>query len=256
MKKGKLMTLVDTESHNLHVDHYREGCDCGPYTVVQTTVLGKDFNISVPTCTADICRSPLLDACDALSRHTGYKIIRQEEAERYVTDYTDGCIADFFGEVLPVVRGTFGNNYYLKREILEFCSKSIFRRKLCKVCGHRQCSDSGFCSESKLDAESTHREYKGSYVYFLFHPATTLVKIGTSVDPTKRIKSHRSANAGEIQTLGIIHGSGYLERAIHQELDQWRAAGKREWFYYTESVAKYISRTISCVKNLNKEIKT
>jgi hypothetical protein len=246
--------LVDTESHNLYVDHYREGCDCDPHTVVQTTVAGKDFNISVPYCTADIGRSPLLDACDTLSKHTGYKIIRLEEAEEYVTDYTDGCLADFFGEVLPVVRGNFGNNYFLKREVLEFCSNSIFRRKLCKVCGHRKCSDKRFCSDNKWDFESTYREYKGSYVYFLFHPATTLVKIGTSRDPSKRIKSHRSSNAGEIQTLGIVHGSDRLEKSIHQELEQWRAAGKKEWFYYTESVARYISRTISCVENLQKDI--
>jgi len=249
------MTLVDTESHNLYVDHYREGCDCDPYTVVQATVAGKDFNISVPYCTADIQRSPLLSACETLSGHTGYKIIRSEEAEKYVTDYTDGFLSDFFEEVLPVVRGNFGNNYYLKREVLKFCSHSIFRRELCKVCGHRKCSDRRFCSDNERDFGSIYRDYRGSgsYVYFLFHPATTLVKIGTSVDPTKRIKSHRSANAGEIQTLGIVHGSDRLEKSIHEELEQWRAAGKKEWFYYTEDVAKYISRTISCLKNLNEE---
>ena len=248
------MTLVDIESHNLYVDHCIKGCDCDPHTVVQATVKGKDFNISVPYCTADIGKSPRLDACDALSKHTGYNIIRSAVAEEYVKEYTNGYVGDFLNEVSPVVHGTFGNNYYLKRDVLEFCSGSIFRRELCKICGYRQCENSQFCDENRSDIDRIYRAYKGSYVYFLFHPATTLVKVGTSLDPTKRIKSHKSANAGEIQILGIIRGSESLERSIHHELEQWRAAGKKEWFYYTESVAKYISRTISCVENLQKDI--
>jgi len=217
--------------------------------------MGKDFNVSVPTCRAQIYRTPIFDACATLSKHTGYEIIKTVDAEEYVTDYTDGCLSDFFGEVLPVVQGMFGNNYFLKRDVLRFCSGSLYRRKLCKLCGHRRCSDHEFCSHNVWSIAHNHRMYHGSYVYFLFHPATTQVKIGTSIQPTKRIRSHRSANAGEIQTLGIIEGSGELEKTIHEDLSEWRAAGKTEWFYYTESVAKYIARIISCVKNLDEENK-
>jgi len=217
----------------------------------ETIPNSKNFNISVPYCISRVNGTPILDACNALEKHTGYKIIKSSEAEDYVREYTEETVHTFLENVPPVIQGAFGNDYFLKREVMWFCVHHEVSR--CNFCGDRHCQDYS-CKENRWDFERTNQICE-CYVYFLFHPATAQVKIGHSKNPMTRIQSHRSANAGDVKCLGIIEGSVFLEKNIHYDLSPWKASGKAEWFYYTDPVEKYIERMLSCVnhfKNVDK----
>lgn len=257
---------VKADAKNLYIEHHRHNrlgadCDCPPQRIIQATVRGKNFNIFVPTCTAVIGKQPILDACNCLSEHTGYSIIKSDETKEIVNKYTNETIYDFRQEVSPVINGTFGNDYYLKREVLEFCSKSTKPVYPCSLCGVRHC-DNYFCRNNSWDFSHNSELYSyrthgkevrihgtDIYVYFIYHIGTRQVKIGHSTNPEKRIQTHLSSNSGEMRVLGIIYGSKFLESSIHQDLKTWLAPGKKEWFFYSETVAKYIQRVLDCVKN-------
>lgn len=259
---------VKDDSISLTIPCYQENCQCYTERVIFASVPnfrtaihdfydrencyesrrenGKHYNIFVPACVAHISRSPILSACDFLEETTGYEIIRSVEAERIIKDYSYRTIHNFKQDVPPVIHGAYNNEYYLKREVFEYCLH--YEQKKCEWCAKRHCKNRE-CEELSWDLKNISREYGDSFVYFLLHPANGQVKIGYSREPIKRVKAHRASNAGEIVCLGVIYGSKNLEGYIHDDLQFYRTAGKKEWFYYTENVKKYIDMIIKNVKN-------
>lgn len=257
IEAGSRMYEVKTDSIDLYLEHEEEGCRCPPERVTQATVDDVDYNIFVPHCVARWGR-PIREACDRLERQTGYKIIDADEVKYLINEYSYTPVARFLycddedgprTERKPIIRGRFGNNYYLKREVLEWVVTHSEVKQKCH-CGVRNCRDAD-CEAVTKDLEFAKRLFDEGYVYFLLHTATLQLKIGTTVKPKKRIQAHKSANAGELKTIGVIKGSRELEGNIHQELTElgFLVPGKREWFFYSQPVAEYVDRLVTCIEN-------
>ena len=142
------MYEVKTDSIDLYIEHEEEGCRCPPERVTQATVDDVDYNIFVPHCVARWGR-PIREACDRLERQTGYEIIDAGEVEYLINEYSYTPVARFLycgdedgprTERKPIIRGRFGNNYYLKREVLEWVVTHSEVKQKCH-CGVRNCRD-------------------------------------------------------------------------------------------------------------------
>ena len=264
---------VKVDSINLYIEHDVKDCKCHAERIVQATVEDINYNVFVPYCVAHNTRSPILAACDKLEQHTGYKILSKNRVESILREYSNEPVGKFLRsphdlEILefendaekyefdlcrPVIHGTFGNDYYLKRNVFKWIlTGAVWGRakKKCDLCGTRDCEDND-CSRMTESLSQQCRETSEGYVYFLLHPATLQLKVGTTVNPKKRIQTHRSANSGEIKVIGIVKGSPALENSIHYDLRSMnvRIPGKKEWFFYTEQVKEYTDRLISCIEN-------
>jgi hypothetical protein len=262
---GEHTLSVKEGSEILKIPCYEEGCKCYTERVIQVSIpdfsgrypvsredfcsrrdSGQHYNVLVPDCVAHISQSPISAAAKAVEEKTGYIIINLSETKNIVKKNSNATLGDFDSTVPPIIPAAFGNNYYLQREVFEFCIWNSSKK--CKWCNKRHCGDWN-CEREIWDLKDVSNRYGESFVYFLYHAAVGQVKIGYSDQPEKRIQAHRASNAGEIQCLGVVYGSKRLEGNIHDELKIWRTSGKREWFYYTDHVEKYINIILSCVKN-------
>lgn len=66
------------------------------------------------------------------------------------------------------------------------------------------------------------------------------VKIGFSDNVTKRISQIQTANPKDLSVELIIDGDYAFEQKIHNDLKEFSVKG--EWFYYSDSVKKYIDK--------------
>ncbi len=66
------------------------------------------------------------------------------------------------------------------------------------------------------------------YVYFIQEKTTLSIKIGSSVKPTNRLKSLKTANPNGLDLIGIIPGDADVEREFHKRFAEHRLEG--EWF--------------------------
>ncbi|MFF6903309.1 GIY-YIG nuclease family protein [Streptomyces hydrogenans] len=67
-----------------------------------------------------------------------------------------------------------------------------------------------------------------SFVYVIGPPGSTRVKIGTSVNPDKRLKELQTGNPDRLEVLWSTPGGRELETALHQAFAAYRTEG--EWF--------------------------
>ena len=249
---------VKTDSIDLYIEHEEEECRCPPERVQQATFDGADYNIFVPHCVAADSGRPIREACERLERQIGYEIIDTDEVKQLVHKYSHTPVGAFFygddedeprRERKPIVRGRFGNNYYLKREVLEWVVAYSKVKEKCH-CGVRNCKDTD-CRAVTQDLQFAESLFNEGYVYFLLHAATLQLKVGTTIKPKQRIQAHKSANSGEIRTIGVVKGSRELEGNIHQDLTElgFLVPGKKEWFFYSQPVAEYVDRLVMCIEN-------
>ena len=98
------------------------------------------------------------------------------------------------------------------------------------------------------------------FIYFILTESLPrYVKIGTSVDPAKRLYTLQTASPFNLRMLGFIEGSNYYEGATHALLVKYKVRG--EWFKYEglvkEVCAKiesgYIEDTTSLMRALREQ---
>jgi hypothetical protein len=69
-------------------------------------------------------------------------------------------------------------------------------------------------------------------VYFVINEQMTRLKIGTSVNPEKRLRSIQTGNADTLVIYGTVLGDRHFEKQLHNELRKHRISG--EWFSFPE----------------------
>lgn len=69
-------------------------------------------------------------------------------------------------------------------------------------------------------------------VYFVINEQMTRLKIGTSVDPTKRLRAIQTGNADALVIYGTVLGDRHFEKQLHREFAEHRLNG--EWFVFAD----------------------
>jgi len=64
------------------------------------------------------------------------------------------------------------------------------------------------------------------------------IKIGTSIDPNKRLGSLQTANPNKLKVRAVLNGGYKTEIGLHQLFEKSRIRG--EWFRLTEEITWYI----------------
>lgn len=73
-------------------------------------------------------------------------------------------------------------------------------------------------------------------IYFI--KANDRVKIGYTLDPSKRIPSIQTSSPYKLEVLLIIDGTIELERELHKNFQEYKIAG--EWFEYGERMESFV----------------
>jgi len=81
-----------------------------------------------------------------------------------------------------------------------------------------------------------YREVK--MVYFILNRRAKAFKIGISQDPKRRMRGLQSANADELEMLGVMDGGIEKEDSIHTML--WKYWIRGEWFKWCPETAYYL----------------
>lgn len=87
-----------------------------------------------------------------------------------------------------------------------------------------------------------------SVVYFLYNPATKLIKIGTTTNYYARLSELQGQQESRLELLGLLEGDIVIEAAIHLRfaiirVPRKRYGGQLEWFYDTPELREYIAQT-------------
>lgn len=229
----------------LTTEHEWGGCDCDRITRIISVSYPVKAEIHVRAC-AEVVGTPLRSAMDALSEAIGRHIIAQSDAADLVREYSNGLqrTHGVLAGVPCVLSGAAGRKYYLKRDILKACG--LNPKKKCVDCGDRNCTDAHHGRVVEFADEVRHMD---GYVYFMLHAPVKFLKVGYSATPAKRLQAHRASIPGELTTIGIVPGGRVLERAIHEELCDWRVPGHKEWFFASGFVMDYVDRIVSVYKD-------
>lgn len=83
---------------------------------------------------------------------------------------------------------------------------------------------------------------RNSYVYFIYFPALSLVKIGISTDLRRRLKSFESHIPGAAFMFGAFRGDWNDEAAAHRVFSRSRA--RREWFHASAELIAEVERYV------------
>jgi hypothetical protein len=89
----------------------------------------------------------------------------------------------------------------------------------------------------------TARQKRGTvYVYFIQDVSTRAVKIGSSLDPPRRLKAFRTAWLHDLEMLGCMPEplGGSLERTLHRKFKHLRLRG--EWYAWAPDLEAYIAQ--------------
>lgn len=81
-------------------------------------------------------------------------------------------------------------------------------------------------------------------VYFIQAGANGPVKIGTAIDPRKRLYTLQVANYERLEIVARVPGYDGLESCIHNALDEHRIRG--EWFRPAPEVMAWVERAARC----------
>jgi hypothetical protein len=69
-------------------------------------------------------------------------------------------------------------------------------------------------------------------VYFVIDENMKRLKVGTSVNPKKRLRSIQTGNADRLVIYGTVQGDRHFEKQLHNEFAQHRLNG--EWFVFAD----------------------
>ena len=76
------------------------------------------------------------------------------------------------------------------------------------------------------------------FVYFIAEPDPGYVKIGTAVDPVKRLRELQTGNPRRLRIERVIYGNAEHERVLHAYFRGWMAEGKRQATTFKPTHAK------------------
>ncbi len=76
------------------------------------------------------------------------------------------------------------------------------------------------------------------YVYFILNKRRSVVKVGRSSNPYKRLRALQTSNADPLMLLCAIEGPPQLEKTLHGIFDSYRLSG--EWFRYDGELKEYV----------------
>lgn len=82
-----------------------------------------------------------------------------------------------------------------------------------------------------------------SVVYFLLSGSAGLVKIGTTIDLTRRMTELRRRHEPRFRLLGSVRGNRKHERAWHERFRHLHATG--EWFIYPGELSRAIDAALT-----------
>lgn len=77
-----------------------------------------------------------------------------------------------------------------------------------------------------------------SRVYFLRGVDTGRIKIGTAMEPAKRLASLQTGCSERLEIVATVAGDASLERRLHERFKQSRMHG--EWFHPTTELVAFI----------------
>lgn len=86
---------------------------------------------------------------------------------------------------------------------------------------------------------------KKSFVYFIFCPQVSAIKIGYTKDLRARISSLQTGNPWRLKMLAWMEGGRTQEAALHQFFRCYHA-GSGEWFFYEGDLFDYV---LAVIKN-------
>lgn len=84
---------------------------------------------------------------------------------------------------------------------------------------------------------------KSSWVYFIESEGSSLIKIGYSISPEKRLKELQTSSPEALELLGTIPGGKAEEAELHKKFERHREHG--EWFRKVPELATFIDRQTS-----------
>lgn len=87
-------------------------------------------------------------------------------------------------------------------------------------------------------------------IYFIYHDGH--IKIGSSVDPWKRLSSLQTAHHAPLEMLAVMPGEASDEHKLHQRFGRCRKHG--EWFRDDRMLRQYIDEVRSCYPDLQKHL--
>lgn len=82
-----------------------------------------------------------------------------------------------------------------------------------------------------------------SWVYFIESKGSSLIKIGYSITPEKRLKDLQTSSPEALELLGTIPGGKAEEAELHKKFERHREHG--EWFRKVPELATFIDRQTS-----------
>lgn len=82
-----------------------------------------------------------------------------------------------------------------------------------------------------------------SYVYFMFNPKTSLIKIGFSRCPTSRKDCLNTEHKTKLEILGMVPGTMHDERMMHFKF--WEHRSHHEWFFDFPSIREEAANGVS-----------
>lgn len=232
-------TINSREVKKIKLDHWQLGCDCGHFRFISAKVRGTEYSICIPYCIHVSTGSGFRAGIEELEKVTGLHIINMKSAKELCRIY--GASPYDLDELEPVIDSGFGCKEFIKRDVVKLLfKKNSIQRKKCEICLGRNCRnrDHHFMRQDRGPAKDT------GYVYFLLHETTQFCKVGYSSEIHKRIRTLKVSTPGRMRLIGAVKGSYDLERNIHEELEQFRVPGHKEWFFFSDYVKKYVENLV------------
>jgi len=90
-----------------------------------------------------------------------------------------------------------------------------------------------------IDATRLPRSMEG-WCYVYFAQSGAYVKIGRALNPSERLRTLQTAQAGDVALLACVAAHVALEAAIHKRFDHLRTRGKGEWFQLEPDLIAFI----------------
>jgi hypothetical protein len=97
---------------------------------------------------------------------------------------------------------------------------------------------------SEAEADASHEvalsnyRWREGFIYFIRSHRMGAIKIGFATDVEKRMRSLKTAIAGDIELLGTVAGNVDDERALHDRFSAYRISG--EWFEPADEIITHI----------------
>ena len=77
-------------------------------------------------------------------------------------------------------------------------------------------------------------------IYVLEEGINGPIKIGTAVNPKKRLQSLQGGNSKQLNMIMTFEGGSALENQIHKDLAKYKIRDEGEWFYRVDEVFSYL----------------